>query len=378
MSTQAPEHADLDVPVLRAVAAYGLAGSLVEMPLVPLARESWQTLLAGARLQRMTGLLVQAIDDGALPATSAQVNEATDLHVGAMSTVLALERALVAVADVLSGHDVPFRVLKGAASSHLDYPDASLRSFQDIDLLVPGEHTDDAVALLVDAGFERRYPSPRPDYDSRFGKAVTLVAGSGVEVDLHRTFALGPFGQRIRVADLWDSPPAVYSLAGVRLEALDTELRLLHAAYHSALGDFPPRLVPMRDLAQLALRTGVDFSRVRSLAAAWKGEAVLAHAVLQAWVTLELADLTSLSTWADGFRRGARDERDLAVYLSPSASYAGKSYATVRGIPRMTDRLAYLRAMLMPSRAYLDDRRVGRLGRLRRGAATVFGREDAG
>jgi hypothetical protein len=345
---------------------------------VPLARDGWRTLLAGARLQRMTGLLVQAIDDGALPATSPQVVEATDLHVGAMSTVLALERALVEVAEVLSGHEVPFRVLKGAASSHLDYPDASLRSFQDIDLLVPGERTDEAVALLLDAGFERRYPSPRPGFDARFGKAVTLVAGSGVEVDLHRTFALGPFGQRIRLTDLWDSPPVVFPLAGVRLEALDAELRLLHAAYHSALGDFPPRLVPMRDLAQLALRADVDFNRVRSLAAGWQGEAVLAHAVRRAWATLEIADLTSLSTWADGYRSRDRDERDLAVYLSDSASYAGKSYATLRGIPRMSDRLAYLRAMLRPAHTYLDERQVGRLGRLRRGAATVFGRENAG
>jgi hypothetical protein len=294
-----------------------------------------------------------------------------------MSTVLALERALVEVAGTLERADIPFRVLKGAACSHLDYPDASLRSFHDIDLLAPGERLDEAVALLHGLGFRRRYPSPRPGFDARFGKAVTLVADSGVEVDLHRTFALGPFGQRIRLADLWSAPPAGFTLGGVRLTALDTELRLLHAAYHSALGDYPPRLVPLRDIAQLVLRPDLDVPRVRALAAAWQGEAVLAHAVRQAWATLQIADLTALSTWAEGYRARQRDERDLAVYQSSETSYAAKSYAAVRGIPRPSDRLAYLRAMLLPADTYVAGRHSGRLARLRRGATVIFGRGES-
>jgi hypothetical protein len=374
MTAQASMRVPVDAPVLRAVAAYGLAGSMADLPRTPLDDEAWRTLLAGSRLQRMTGLLVEAIDDEALPATRVQVCEATDLHVGAMSTVLALERALVEVAGTLERADIPFRVLKGAASSHLDYPDAALRSFHDVDLLVPGERLDEAVALILDSGFRRRYPAPRPGFDARFGKAVTLVAESGVEIDLHRTLALGPFGQRIRLDDLWSAPPATFSLAGVRLEALDTELRLLHTAYHSALGDHPPRLVPQRDLAQLALRPDLDVPRLRAMAASWQGEAVLAHAVKQAWAALQIADLTALSTWAEGYRPRERDERDLAIYQNDRTSYAAKSFAAVRGIRKPGDRIAYLRALLLPDDTYLVGRHAGRLARLRRGAAVVFGR----
>jgi hypothetical protein len=148
---------------------------------------------------------------------------------------------------------------------------------------------------------------------------------------------------------------------------------MLNAAYHCALGDHPPRLVPMRDLAQLVLGHQVDTTRVLALAAAWQGEAVLAHALRVTWDTLRIADMTSLSTWAERYRPNPRDERDLAVYLSENASYAGKSYAAIRSIPRIPDRLAYLRALLLPQDSYVDGRHRGRVARLRHGTTRVFG-----
>jgi putative nucleotidyltransferase-like protein len=364
----------VDAPTLCAVAAYGLAGSLAELPGTALDPDAWRTLLAGSRLQRMTGLLVRALHDGALPATTAQVEEATGLHVQAMSIVLSLERALADAATLLTAAGVPFRVLKGSASSHLDYADPSLRSFHDVDLLVPGDRLDATVGLLTAAGFARRYPAPRPEFDARFGKAVTLVSPGGAELDVHRTFALGPYGQRIRVADLWAGPGVEFELAGVPMRALDADLRLLNAAYHASLGDSPPRLVPLRDVVQLALDPRVDRARVRALAAAWQGEAVLAHALRQAWATLRVADVTALSTWAQSYRPRAGEDKDLAVYLDAHASYVTKSYAAVRGIPGLSARLAYLRALLLPSRSYVRGRHPGRLARLRRGAGALLSR----
>ena len=359
---------------LLAVAAYGLAGTLSELPCAPLDDASWRELLNGARLQRLTGLLVRAMDDGALVATPAQVDEATQLHVVAMTVALALEGVLVDVADLFAAEHIPFRVLKGAACSRLDYPDPSQRSFHDVDLLVPGDHLDAAVNVLVANGFRRRFPAPRPGFDAKFGKAVTLEADNGAEIDLHRTLALGPFGQRIQVQDLWDRPGTTFALGTVPMTALDADLRLVHAAYHAVLGDHPPRLMPLRDVAQLVLAGGVSAPKVLALMASWHGEAVLAHALRVAWRTLRIADMTTLSTWAEQYRTLPKDERDLSVYVSAEASFAGKSYAAVRGIPGIPDRLAYLRAMLFPQGSYVDGRHAGRLARLRHGTTDVFGK----
>jgi hypothetical protein len=363
-----------DAPHLVAVAAHGLAGTLTELPSSPLRDDEWRELLAGVRLQRLPGLLARAIDQGAMGASSRQVEQATDLHLHAMTTTLKLEAVLVRVAGLLGAAGLPFRVLKGAASSHLDFPDPSMRSFQDIDILVPPEHLDATVRLLGRHGFGRRFPAPRPGFDARFGKAVTLVGADQSEIDLHRTFALGPFGQRIQVADLWSRPGTPFFLAGTPATALDPDLRLLNAAYHCVLGDHPARLMPMRDIAQLALGGQVSATRVLALVAGWQGEAVLAQAVRATWDTLQIADMTTLSTWADRYRASPREERDLSVYLDPGATFAGKSYAAVRGIPRLPDRLAYLRALLLPQSSYLGSRHDGRIARLRQGTSEVFGK----
>ena len=92
---------------------------------------------------------------------------------------------------------IPVRVLKGTASSHLDYPDPALRTYGDVDLLVPGDHYEQAVRLLVSDGAHRRYPEPRTGFDRRFGKGCSLRTPDGLEVDLHRTFTMGPYGESL-------------------------------------------------------------------------------------------------------------------------------------------------------------------------------------
>ncbi len=70
------------------------------------------------------------------------------------------------------------------------------------------------------------------------------------------------------------------------------------------LGNAPPRLVPLRDIAQMLLCGSVDPDRVRTVAAAWRGEAVVKHAIMTAWATLRLTDVVALSAWAAEDSRG--------------------------------------------------------------------------
>jgi hypothetical protein len=185
-------------------------------------------------------------------------------------------------------------------------------------------------------------------------------------VDLHRTFVMGPFGLRVRLDDLWTDPQP-FVLAGRELAAMPPEARLLHACYHATLGDWPPRLVPHRDIAQLVLPGTVDPGRVRDLAAAWRGESLLALALARAWDLLGLTSELPLVVWARGYRVPGRDRRLLAVYAGRRNTYAAKSVAALVAIPRLSDKAAYLRALLLPDRSYLGHRHRGRFQRLRHG-----------
>jgi hypothetical protein len=371
-----------------AVAAYGLAGSLTELPSQRLDDRAWRDLLAEVRRQRLTGHLVQALVDGAFPADDVQVNEAAAVHARAMADALVLEDKLIAAVDQLAQRGVATRVLKGPAAAHLDYPDPALRSFGDIDLLVRSADFDAAVAALAANGYRRRFPEPRPGFDRRFGKGATLWNSAGREVDLHRTLAFGPFGLRIRLDDLW-APGVAFTVGGRELTALPAELRLLHACYHTALGDHPPRLVPQRDIAQLllagrgedlnsGLNRGLDVDAVRRLAAAWRGEAVVAQAIRTTWDSLQIADVVALSAWAARYQPDARELRDLLLYTSERASYAGKSLGALRAVPGLRAKLQYLRALAFPRRGYVHHHHISSIARLKHGAEALSNSDGQG
>lgn len=358
------------IELSRAVAAHGLAGSLVEFPDTPPADIIWSALLARCNSQRINGHLLQAVLDGALPATDTQIEQAHDAHLAAMTGVLRVEHTLLEVAEQLTSAGVDFRVLKGSGVARLDYPDPSLRQFCDVDLLVQSEQFDLAVATLVASGNIRRFAEPRPGFDRRFSKGTSFITPSKCEIDLHRTFVMGPFGLRVRLDDLWETSTA-FDVGGVKMQALGNEERFLHACYHAALGDAEPRLVPQRDVAEMLLFGTLDISRVREVMARWKGDAVIARAVRTTWETLRLADAVALSTWALRYTPDDRDRKALEVYTSHHNNYAAKSFEALRAIPRLRDRAAFIRALTFPQRSYLQDRQRGVLARWRRAVGEV-------
>lgn len=351
----------------RTVAATGLAGSMLDFPDQPLSDGEWSLLLSEVRSQRTTGLLWQAITDGQLPVTTEQAEEAEQRQVRALAGALILERLLVDTAAGLEAVGVPVRVLKGTAVGHLDYPDPSMRCFGDIDLLVPGARFDDAVAHLTGQGHRRIYPQPRPGFDRRFSKGASFHTRDGLEIDLHRTFTMGPYGIRLDLDRLWQRCDS-FELAGATLHALGAEERLLHACYHAALGETSPKLTPLRDIAQLALIRELDLPHLHGLIRASGGEPVIAKAVRAAWSELNIADVTALSAWAHTYRTNPRAAADLAVY-GEGSSYATKSIAALRSLPNVRERASFLYALLMPSTSYVDALHHGRMARLRKAFA---------
>lgn len=353
-----------------AVAAHGVPGTTLRLPDTPLPPSEWEAVLASIVRERITGLLAAAIGDGALPVTPEQAGAAARAHGAAMASCLLLERMLVRTADRLAGAGVDVRVLKGAAAAHLDYDDPALRAYGDVDLLLRGSQFERAVTVLIGAGHTRRYPEPRPGFDRRFSKGSCLVAPDGLELDCHRTFAMGPFGLTIDLDDLWaESEP--FALAGRALRALDREHRFLHACFHAALGDMDPRLSTLRDIAAISIGGELDEARVRAVAAAWKAEAVVARALRLLEENFAVPAEGGLGAWARARPQTPQERRALAVYLDPQQTYAAKSFAAVRAIPGVRDKAAFLNALIFPRQAYVRGRHSGILRRWCRGAAQV-------
>jgi hypothetical protein len=357
--------------LLALVAAYGIPGALLDGPGEPLDDRRWALLLSGVAEQRVCGMLARAVSDGALPATEAQIIEANNLAAAAAASCLLIERSLLAVADVLLGAGVPFRVLKGAALAHTVYANPGVREFGDTDLLfLPGD-LERAVDLLCAAGAHRRNAELRPGFDARFSQGTTLVDAHGIELDLHRTLVDGPHGMALDAHVLF-AGTTEFRVGGRRLLGLGSAERLLHACVHAALGSRRPRLVPLRDVAELVLASDAELGALRRLASDTKLEAVVARAVRLAWTTFALADVTGLSRWALSFQPTEAEQRILDMYVGDDPSWGARAVESARRVRGVRGKAAYLRAVAFPDDEALHELGRSRGGWWRRGARIVL------
>ncbi|GAB3583485.1 hypothetical protein GCM10027445_58320 [Amycolatopsis endophytica] len=339
---------------LLAVAAYRLPGADRAFPAEPLPSAEWDAVLAAARKHRMTGLLMAAIAAGAFAATGEQAESVKSAHARNQMRVLALERELLRVLDLLEGAGIESRLLKGAAVAHLDYPDPALRSFNDLDVLVRADDIERTVEVLGTAGFERTLAEPRPGFDRRFDKGMTLRPPAGYELDLHRTFVLGPWGRMVDLDAVWDSGQS-FTVAGRQVLALSLPNRFMHACYHAALGDWPLRLGSLRDVAEMLRRLDRDSSAVLRLAASWGAEAVVAAAVADTVRLLGIKVPGPLARWAVAYVPSAREESWLALHTHAGKTFTAQAVATLKVLP-WRDKPSYLRALVFPDAQYTADR----------------------
>jgi hypothetical protein len=175
-----------------------------------------------------------------------------------------------------------------------------------------------------------------------------------VYLDLHITFVQGRFGLAVDLDDLWDDAEP-FVVAGRTLHALTPEARLLHATYHAVLGNWPPRLLPLRDVAEMALYGRWDDARLRRLSQRWRADSVLATGVREAWDLLGLQDSTALSTWAQEYVVPAADRRVMALHRTRGSSYTARQLAAISALP-WRERLSFALCLAMPSREFLERR----------------------
>lgn len=346
--------------LLARVASFALSGHAI-LTDRHLDAGEWDRLLARAVRQRVEGMLATAVEQGALPVTEDQL-EATRMAVRSRARAdLLLERETIETAALLESVHIPHRILKGPALAHSAYPDPMLRGFGDVDILVHPDCWYESLDVLQNLGATRLFPELRPGFDARFGKDATLVSHSGLEIDLHRTLALGPYGLWVDCDELFDRPAAVVSLGGTRIPVLDREAAFLHACYNAVLADDPPRLAALRDVAQMALSGSMDPEEVFLLARRWRGIGVVRRALT---LTAEYLELTLACTPVGDVFAGASGPWDrflLASYRGKGRGYTSQ-LAGVVAVSGLRTKLAYLSALAHPQPSYLEARGFTQMG----------------
>ena len=329
-----------DQELLRRLASYGLPGA---RPLVAeLDGSAGRALLDGARQDKLVGLLDQAVADGAITVPEEIADAIGEAAVAVAAWCLLVERHTLAVHDLLDAADIEHRFLKGPTIAHRYEAHPGLRTFVDVDVLVRGNDIPAAIATLEADGHRRNQPEFRADYDTTWGKSVTMRGANGIEVDVHRVFASGPFGLRASPAPLWVRAPTTVELGGRDLPCLDTDAACVQACVHATTGT-RTQLSTWRDVARLLVVA--DAAALDDLASALAVDACVVRAAQRSWSVL------SLEVDDEVARLGARpisrrERRWLDLYDDKGDDFRALTIAGIGAVTGLRNKVALVRLLL--------------------------------
>jgi hypothetical protein len=330
------------------VAAYGLPGGAA-LPDVPLTPSDWEAMIKKVHAHRIAGFLMQAVQEGNFAVDEQQRRHAGTLFKQARVYTVALQSHLLHVAGLLEQADVDYRVLKGAALAALAYPDQSLRPYGDIDILVQPTEFEYTVELLERAGYSRALGWHRVGH--AHDKGTTLIANDDCAVDLHYALTRGPYRWLIASADLF-AEPQTFPLGTRRLPTLSSPVQFLHVCLHARIGDIRPRLLSIRDVAQCALHTDLNWTIVQQLCEKWQTAGVASEALRLTQDVLRIPTGDSARSLTS-HRRSKREQRLMRPYESQKMNYNAFLIGTLAAIPGVVRKVDYAYNLILPGKQYM-------------------------
>ena len=338
--------------VVSAIAQFGLVDEDVSVSYDDV-RSEFEAIVDVCEEERLLGALAWFVVSEGWQLESNDVGTLTDRYVIWLARSLDVERLTVQIDRIFASEGIDYRIMKGVALSRIVYPDPSFRVFGDLDVLVRSTEIDRAVAVVCESlGGQRIEPSIRPGFTQEFGKDATLRIGD-LELDIHRSFAAGPFGVSMIPDELFREKSPT-EIGGVLVPALGPLGLLLSACFGASIGDYPRKPGPLRDLALLAERWPEHLPTVSDAAARWHVEAVVADAAAATIRVLGLPESHPLATLR-ALRPSLMQRLYLRTYQRPGRGY-WRELAGVVAVPGVRPRARYAQALLLPSAGYLAKR----------------------
>jgi hypothetical protein len=313
-------------------AAVGATG-----PLEP-TQVDWSQWAELAKTERVIPLLHRIVTTSTTNLSLAQLEGTTAMQLDVMATMVQFEHDLLKVASTLADTNCRYAVVKGAATCHLDYDDASLRQFGDLDVLVAPADFVRAHSALSDQGWVQAYSLPR--HHDRFTHAITLRKSGRVEVDLHQHIAHRALGLLIPTEDLL-ADTVEFHVAGQVLQALRDEDRLIHSSIHALASRAPyNRLSGTADVLVLAEAQSEAASSILDRAGSWGVRSLVLRSIELAY---QAAQLPVPPNWLAQTRNERTGRASLveAAYLAERRRPVLEELAYLRIMPGWSDRIAY-------------------------------------
>ncbi|HXL15489.1 MAG TPA: nucleotidyltransferase family protein [Methylomirabilota bacterium] len=224
----------------------------------------WRRLIGLAERHGLLPLLAHHLVASAPASVPAGFRD--ELH-GRVSAIvgrnLMMTSELIRVVRRLEAREIPALPYKGPVLAVAAYGSLALRSFDDLDLLVPRRHVREAARLLLEDGYQPVYRlTPAQEAAYFRTQCEYIVERDNVRVELHWEIVPPYFSWPFDLEGLWGrAEPAV--LAGATLRTLSVEDLLLVLCAHGSKHCWD-RLEWIASFAEIVRRSAsADWTRVR-------------------------------------------------------------------------------------------------------------------
>lgn len=332
----------LDIPYAEAAAELGALVS--GLPVSPSDAGAYADAV---RYHGLTGYAVEAAGRGRLALSPEEERRLADAQAKRLLHAALLRRELAAAVASLGAAGVAPLLVKGPSVANRFYRDPALRTFADLDLLVPRQRLADGVAALARAGYSI-VGDYRPDYPESLYHDVHLERSVGshrVDIDLHWRLGDDPLTVRLDHDALVRGAEAL-DVDGTAVVVPAVPEQLLALAVHF-LSDVARRLIWVNDLALVAVAASDE---------QWRRAFELAEELELGWPLHRGLDYAGRYLALDRQRPTAPPApprfgplRALEELDARGARHAGR-LASIG----WRERAVYVRALVVPSRATLE------------------------
>ncbi len=317
----------------------------------------WNAMRSLAAHERVAPLLYRAVTNS--PAIPLDVLE--DLRHAYRTTAVRVGQLRSALVDALRVFDtagVQVLLLKGAALSCGVWTDRGLRPWSDLDVCVRRDQVAAAIHALAPLGYTSGRMETTVGATVAHESELLLAGPGGVLIDLHWSLFDSPHYQS-RAGDtyVWDHARAVV-VDDAPAWILTPELLLLHLCGHLVLHHTGDELLWLNDVAELVALEHDRLNWDLVLAEAQALDLVLALQRTLTTVTDTLAAPVPPPVLArlQALRPSPAERAVVHRLTDRERSMAARLWLDITTMGSWTDRWAFARTRLFPSRAYMRAR----------------------
>ena len=268
-------------------------------------------------------------------------------------------RQIKELKEILDPEGIPFILLKGASAMLRLYPQPGLRTFVDLDILIPADRVSQFKKTMTKAGYKplAARNSPEDEELQKFASHLDPLCKDGsLMIEPHLSI-LGVGDDHITALhQIWKEKEEV-NIDGVKVDHLSKEQfivhTLLHAARHLSDEGFT-EIKWLVDLLYSIKAWRIDWSKVRDIARKWGVEREILPVVAtlnQYWQADILLPGTSEPIALNTLMLGIKD-REKEYYANLPTSYLERLFK-IRELPNNTSKARYLFHLFFPTRKNL-------------------------